>query len=354
MVNFYFFIGTKAQIIKCIPLINKIKNIKHFNPIVVSSGQHKSIVDSAIETSLTEVERINLYKNNKDITRYFQGIKWIFSFIKNYLIFKTKLKDENNENFCIVHGDTISTLLGVYWGKRNKLKLIHLESGLTSNKWFVPFPEEIVRRFVAQKSDILICFDENSKKRLENKYKEKHIFMASDNTVIETLDVNNLVTDSKKVTITLHRTENIVNKKRFSKFLQLINVIGTTYNATWFLHEPTKNYLNKHKLEIPNNISVSSLRNHEDFLEELKTSYLVITDGGSIQEECFYLGKNAIIWRGVTERPEALNKNMIISDYDNDEILNFIKNLENNVSYSKTTSSPSDEIVDYLRAKFKI
>ena len=94
MVNFYFFIGTKAQIIKCIPLINKIKNIKHFNPIVVSSGQHKSIVDSAIETSLIEVERINLYKNNKDITRYFQGIKWIFSFIKNYLIFKTKLKDE--------------------------------------------------------------------------------------------------------------------------------------------------------------------------------------------------------------------------------------------------------------------
>ena len=66
------------------------------------------------------------------------------------------------------------------------------------------------------------------------------------------------------------------------------------------------------------------------------------------------MGKNAIIWRGVTERPEALNKNMMISDYDNDKILNFIKNLDNSVSYSKTTSSPSDEIVDYLRAKFKI
>ena len=44
----------------------------------------------------------------------------------------------------------MSTLLGMLWAKRNNLKVLHLESGLTSSDVFNPFPEEIIRRIVSK------------------------------------------------------------------------------------------------------------------------------------------------------------------------------------------------------------
>ena len=55
--------------------------------------------------------------------------------------------------------------------EKNKIKVLHLESGLTSQKFFRPFPEELVRRIVSRFSDILICFDDDSFNNLNSKYK---------------------------------------------------------------------------------------------------------------------------------------------------------------------------------------
>ncbi len=82
---------------------------------------------------------------------------------------------------------------------------------------------------------------------------------------------------------------------------------------------------------------------------ELKKSDVVITDGGSIQEECYFLGKKTIIWRNATERRYALNRNMFLSNLDVSDSLKFIhdSNLISNEKY-KLDVSPSQEIVGYL------
>ena len=132
---------------------------------------------------------------------------------------------------CIVHGDTLSTFLGCIWGKRNNLQILHLESGLTSGKILNPFPEELVRRFVSRYSDILICFDHKSENNLIDKFgnTKKHIKKVSENTIIETINDKKVEVVSGLITVTLHRTENIINKKNFRILLTLLKTYQAVY-----------------------------------------------------------------------------------------------------------------------------
>ena len=52
----------------------------------------------------------------------------------------------------------------------------------------------------------------------------------------------------------------------------------------------------------------------------------IITDGGSNQEECFYLGKPCLLFRHATERQEGLGKNAVLSKFDISSIMDFIQN----------------------------
>ena len=351
MQNIYFFIGTKAQAIKCIPLIDSFSTKNKYEIFLIDSGQHVEIVDSIIQNSKLSVQRINLFRNNKNVSSFKDGIYWIFYFIFSYLILNRTSKLNLNPGICIVHGDTLSTLLGLLWAKKNHLKILHLESGLTSKKLFNPFPEEIIRRYVSKKSDILIAFDNESYQNLVKKYKYKKIKKISENTIIETLNLKEKINFDKRVTVTLHRTENLISKKNLNTFINFLIEVSENYTVNWYLHEPTKNYLKKYKIEVPKSINLYDLLPHEKFLRELKKSSFVITDGGSIQEECYFLGKKTIIWRLTTERSYALNSNMFISKLDIEKSLKFLRLKEVEIIPSTLKDiEPSNEIINYLKS----
>lgn len=135
--------------------------------------------------------------------------------------------------------------MGLFWGKRNNCKVLHLESGLTSKLLLNPFPEEIYIKITSKFSDILICFDPESYNRLSNKYKNKFVLEVSENTVVETLGENIGKNKLKKnlVTAMLHRTENNLSEKRLLSFIELIEKLSKKFDVNWYLHEPTMNSL---------------------------------------------------------------------------------------------------------------
>jgi len=348
MKNIYFFIGTKAQMIKCEPLISYININSNTKVTLINSGQHKELVKKII-TKIDGVNEIKLFRNTKDITSYIKGIVWIISFVFYELIFKNKNLNISNQSICVVHGDTVSTLLGSLWAKKHNLQLLHLESGLTSNNWFNPFPEEIIRFFVSKISDILICFDDKSNKYLHKRFSDKLIFQASENTIFDTISNEPIEIDNELITVTLHRTENLVNIKRMKNFINLLNILSKDFKVVWYLHEPTKNSIKRFKLQLSNSIFTKDLITHKEFLNEIKKSSYVITDGGSIQEECYILQKNTLIWRKKTEREYALNNNMLITNFDLENSLNFITQhkIESQNS-NKPIKNPSKEVFDFL------
>ena len=351
MKDIYFFIGTKAQAIKCLPLINKSLKTESFNVYIVDSGQHVEIVQDILKKTDNPVQKISVFKNTKNISTFKESFKWLIYFIFNFLFKKSKQVSNTNSGLCIVHGDTLSTLLGLLWGKKNKLDILHLESGLTSYNLFQPFPEEIIRRIVSKFSDILICFDNEAFGNLNTRFKDskKEIKRVSENTIIETINLDSNQILNNIATVTLHRTENLISKKKLNKFVEFLDNVSKTHTINWYLHEPTKNYLNKFNITIPETINLFDLLEHNKFLDELKKSNLIITDGGSIQEECYFLGKKTIIWRKTTERRYALNNNMFVSGFDSEEALKFISSDNFKIEETfKSEISPSQEIIDYL------
>jgi UDP-N-acetylglucosamine 2-epimerase (non-hydrolysing) len=54
----------------------------------------------------------------------------------------------------------------------------------------------------------------------------------------------------------------------------------------------------------------------------------VITDGGSIQEECARLGVPTLLWRDRTERPDGVGESVLVSRYDDDLVEGFLTDPE--------------------------
>src|SRR5690606_32218728 len=55
-------------------------------------------------------------------------------------------------------------------------------------------------------------------------------------------------------------------------------------------------------------IKLADPMDYDDFVRELKTAYIVLTDSGGVQEEAPALGKPVLVMREVTERPEAVEQ----------------------------------------------
>ena len=78
---------------------------------------------------------------------------------------------------------------------------------------------------------------------------------------------------------------------------------------------------------------------------------LVITDGGTIQEECAALGVPTLLWCDRTGRPDGVGDNVVISRYDKAIIEAFLRDPQ---QYRRSrripTVSPSVQILAELDA----
>ena len=87
---------------------------------------------------------------------------------------------------------------------------------------------------------------------------------------------------------------------------------------------------------------------HDNFINKIYSSKAVITDGGSIAEECSIMNLRTVIWRDVVENREYLNKNMLLSKYNHDEIIYFLNENSDINKISLDEISPSEQFVEQL------
>ncbi len=75
----------------------------------------------------------------------------------------------------------------------------------------------------------------------------------------------------------------------------------------------------------------------------------MVTDGGSIQEECALLGVPTLLWRDRTERPDGLGRNVVLSHYDSEVVDAFLADIEGRRQPPRPlTADPSRGILDEL------
>jgi len=354
-VKIFFILGTKAQFIKTIPVINSA--IKTNSEVILyETGQHPEKAKNLIKKISGDFKHIKFVNGTKDIGTYMGLLNlMIVSFFK--IIFK---KNKNMKNqLCIVHGDTLSTLIGAFIIKRNKGKLVLLEAGKSFPGMLKHFPESFIRYYVAKLSDYLIVNDSDHKEQLINWSVKGEILTIARNTIYDSLDLVNLENkiEKNKVTISIHRTENINSKENLSKLVEVINSISSKYQINWYLHIPTKNKLKSFKLNEKlnvENVNLSDLINYDNFLNEINSSEYVITDGDGVVEECQILGIPTLVWRYEHLDSNFLFKDdnsLYLSEFDLDKCLYFFENYKNfRKSRVLDEDSPSEEVIKKLYA----
>ena len=307
-------VGTRPEVIKLAPVYLELKKSKKFKPILISTGQHKEMVNEMFKWfGIKEDFNLNLMQKNQSLqsitARILEATCNLFSRIKPDLV--------------IVEGDTVSVMAASLAAFYLKIPIAHVEAGLRTNDIYNPFPEEMSRRMVSHLANIHFTPTKQSLLNLKKENISKNVFLTG-NTVIdalmytmkkiensrETLHATSLP-DFKKyrvILVTMHRRENLgkVHKNIAETLLKILDKFPDTAIL-----------LPLHKNPLVRNIIKLVLRNHKriflteplgyvPFIYAMKNSCLILTDSGGVQEEAPSLGKPVLVLRTTTERPEGI------------------------------------------------
>lgn len=348
-------IGTKAQLIKMAPIMREIQ-LRDIKYNFIFSGQHnETIKDIRANFGVKEPDFV-LY-SGKDITSIPQIIFWFLRVLVKGFIQKRRMFGDDPKGIILNHGDTFSALLGSLVGKMAGLKTGHIESGLRSFKIFHPFPEEITRLLVFNLTDYFYCPGEWAAENVRS-YKGE-VINTRENTLYDALSLSADFAESADCPVTsfaiatLHRYENIFNREQLTRVVEIIERTAIRIKVLFIMHPPTKKNLLKYglhdRLACNSMIELRPRYDYFRFISLLKRAEFVISDGGSNQEECFYLGKPCLLLRYATERKEGLQKNVVLSRFDDELINDFIENYSRyQMDTYQVTTGPSKFIVDSL------
>jgi UDP-N-acetylglucosamine 2-epimerase (non-hydrolysing) len=310
-----FIIGTRAELIKCFPLMQEMTKNK-ISYYFIHTGQHD--LSKLCKKFKIRQPDIILTMPPKSTSKFFgktgKAIIWNLK-----LVFKIRkeLKKIKNLNYVFYHGDTMTTTSAAIASSKlfnpsKKYKNVHLEAGLRSENLFEPFPEEISRKIADKFSDILLAVSTRAENNLKKEHCKGKIIVVG-NTVVDSAKIALKLAKKQKLPkkfaiITVHRHENIKSKERLEKIVEIITSVSIP--CYFSLHDNTKNKLKEFNLlkKITSNKNIKLLKNLEypEFIYLISKCSLILTDGGSIQEESLVFKKPCILLRKSTERQEGL------------------------------------------------
>jgi len=333
-VRLSFFIGTKAQYIKTAPLIRIM--IKENVPFrLIDTGQHAAFTKK-LRQALEVPEPDVTLKTDGNIVTILQAAQWFlyYCFVASFRPgwIKRELFPKG-PGICVIHGDTPSTLLSLVLAKRAGQKVAHLEAGLRSYNWLSPFPEEIIRVLCMRFSDYLFAPSSWAVDNIKAMGISGKVIGIGQNTNIEALYYSlsksaDRPFDSPYAVMNIHRVETILSKERLTFVAHLVRRLSKNYHVIFVLHEPTavklKAYGLRDMLEHCRGVSVLPLIDHPTFVQLVDGAEFVITDGGSIQEECSYLDVPCLVMRTETERQEGVGETVRLGQFDEKTIDGFL------------------------------
>jgi UDP-N-acetylglucosamine 2-epimerase (non-hydrolysing) len=355
----HIIIGTKAQLIKMAPVL-KTLTLNNIEYNYITTGQHKETIEDILANFSLKKPDYVLYAG-KDITSIFQMAIWFITSLFKTLKHRQQIFQGDTQGIVLVHGDTFSTLLGALMGKIGKLKVAHVESGLRSFNLFHPFPEEITRILTFKLADYLFCPNDTAINNLTAFRGNK--INTRINTLYDALKFSLPAIENQTVEIpnkdygivTLHRFENIYRYQALKRVVSIVERISQKQYLLFILHKPTEIKLRQFGFfeRLANNpqITFRPRYSYFEFMKLIRQAQFVVSDGGSNQEECFYLGKPILLLRKATERFEGLNKNCVLSHYDLSVVDEFIDNVDKyRFDFQHFPYSPSQIIVESCKS----
>ena len=298
-------IGTRPELIRLSLIIKKLDKL--LDHILVFTNQNYTHNLSTIFFNDLNIRNPNYYFDN---TGY--SLAEFLSY--GILEFENILLKEKPDKILVL-GDTNSGLLSLL-SRKMGIPVYHMEAG--NRCYDNRVPEETNRRLIDHLSTVNMPYTENSKQNLLSEGFFKNDVFKTGNPIYEVLDfyradiwsrdiLNKLGLKEKEfVLVTAHRAENVDDIDSLTNILSALNTIAKQFKIIFSVHPRTKDKLSQFNLKFSDNIIFSEPFGFFDFVKLEQSAKVVISDSGTVQEECCILGVPSITIRETTERQETI------------------------------------------------
>ncbi|WP_437319605.1 non-hydrolyzing UDP-N-acetylglucosamine 2-epimerase [Sorangium sp. So ce385] len=308
-------VGTRPEAIKLAPLVQRLSRSGAFAPLIISTGQHRQMLDQALGT----------FGLRPDIDLGIMSPKQTLHDITTRALDRLRhVLQERRPAWVVVQGDTTTAFAAALAGFYGKLPVAHVEAGLRSGERYAPFPEEINRRMIDQLSDVLFAPTEPARQLLLREGFDPDRVFNTGNTVVDALlATRELVRRSppeipgfsperlagrRMILVTAHRRESFGDALK-GICRALLRVARDVPDAciVYPVHMnpnvagPVRNMLGHHE-----RIALLEPVSYVQFVSLMDRAHLVMTDSGGVQEEAPTFAKPLLVMRDVTERPEGI------------------------------------------------
>ena len=226
--------------------------------------------------------------------------------------------EQANPDRLLILGDTNSGLAAIVAARRG-IPVFHLEAG---NRCYDDrVPEEINRRIIDHCSSVLMPYTHRSKENLLREGVERDRIFVIGNPIYEVLNTFAIQIESTDVLgrlgleprgyflVTMHRAENVDDSGRLGNLLEGLRQLEARLQQPVIvsLHPRTADRMRQFGLRVDSQrIRLVEPLGFFDFVHLERSARCVVSDSGTVQEECSIFRVPNVTIRDVTERPETL------------------------------------------------
>jgi UDP-N-acetylglucosamine 2-epimerase (non-hydrolysing) len=300
-------LGTRPEIIRLSRIIPKLDQFCEH--ILVHTGQN-------YDPNLNDIFFDEMEIRKPD---YFMGVqgKSAGDQIGKIIAASEELMQKEKPDRLLLLGDTNSSLSAIV-AKRLGIPVIHMEAG---NRCYDDrVPEEVNRRIIDHSSDLLLPYTERSRANLVREGIPGERIYVTGNPIKEVIthyqpkvDRSDIlqqlgVTEGEYFLVTMHRAENVDVESRLKSLLSALEELHATYKIPVIcsLHPRTRDKMQSFGLQLSPAIQFHAPFGLFDFIRLEQNARCVLSDSGTVQEECCIFRVPNVTIRDVTERPETI------------------------------------------------
>ena len=326
--------GTRPEAIKLAPLIRVLRERADVTPIVVSTGQHREMLDSV--TALFDIAP----DRELSVMRADQSLAGLTARVVEAC---DAALAELAPDCLVVQGDTTTAFAAALAAFYRRIPVAHVEAGLRTGRLDSPFPEEANRQMLARLAHWHFAPTAGAATNLLAEGIEAARVHVTGNTVIDALlleaarqeDRADAASEASEraiaaatgvpiervragelpplVLVTAHRRENI--GRGFEGICTAIRTLAERHPEHLFVYPVHLNprVLGPVRAALAgiDNVRLIAPQPYRPFVALMRAARLILSDSGGVQEEAPSLGVPVLVMRDTTERPEGVSAGVV-------------------------------------------
>jgi len=355
--------GTTGELIKLWPVLRGLQQ-RGGRFVNVTTAQQIAQIPGLL-TQL-ELPQPDVYlargRNGRELHTNVDIPPWLASvtagFGRNRARLRRAMRADGAPPLVLVHGDTMTTLLGTLIGRGLGAPVAHIEAGVRTWDLRHPFPEELNRRLVTKIAQVHYAPGAEAAANIHRGV----VVDTGMNTIRDSLELAASAVEVPEEVrgkpfglVSIHRYELLNDGPLLRKSFETLASHAAQRSMLFVDHPVTVAAMQKFGLT--NVFAGSSVirmarRSFFDFIGLLRLADFVVTDSGGTQVEAYMLDKPCLVHRKKVEQPDGVGENVVVSGFDLGRLRSF---LDDPSTHRRRTPppalSPTEIILDDLEAR---